>query len=43
MKQIGVVAKIPFLWGRKVFKKSRWSRVNLIVGPNGSGKSILAQ
>lgn len=43
MKQIGVVAKIPFLWGRKVFKKSHWSRVNLIVGPNGSGKSILAQ
>ena len=35
--------KIPFLWGKSVFKKSNWSQINLIVGPNGSGKTLLAQ
>ena len=35
--------KIPFLWGKAVFKKSHWSRINLIMGPNGSGKTLLAQ
>ena len=35
--------KIPFLWGKTVFKKSHWPQINLIVGPNGSGKTILAQ
>ena len=35
--------KIPFLWGKAVFKKSNWSQINLIVGPNGSGKTLLAQ
>jgi len=35
--------KIPFLWGKTVFKKSNWSQINLIVGPNGSGKTLLAE
>ena len=35
--------KIPFLWGKAVFKKSSWPQINLIVGPNGSGKTLLAQ
>ena len=35
--------KIPFLWGKSVFKKSHWSQINLIVGPNGSGKTLLAE
>ena len=35
--------KIPFLWGKAVFKKSNWAQINLIVGPNGSGKTLLAQ
>ncbi len=35
--------KIPFLWGKTVFKKSHWSQINLIVGPNGSGKTLLAE
>ncbi len=35
--------KIPFLWGKTVFKKSHWSQINWIVGPNGSGKTLLAQ
>ena len=35
--------KIPFLWGKSVFKKKNWSQINLIVGPNGSGKTLLAQ
>ena len=35
--------KVPFLWGKTVFKKSHWNQVNLIVGPNGSGKTVLAQ
>ena len=34
--------KLPFLWGKTVFKKSNWSQINLIVGPNGSGKTLLA-
>ena len=34
--------KLPFLWGKAVFKKSEWSQINLIVGPNGSGKTLLA-
>lgn len=38
-----VRVKIPFLWGKSVFKKSNWSQINLIVGPNGSGKTLLAQ
>lgn len=35
--------KIPFLWGKAVFRKSNWSQINLIVGPNGSGKTLLAE
>lgn len=35
--------KIPFLWGKAAFKKSKWNQVNLIVGPNGSGKTLLAE
>ncbi len=35
--------KIPFLWGKSVFKKNCWSKINLIVGPNGSGKTLLAE
>lgn len=35
--------KMPFLWGKAVFKKDRWPQINLIVGPNGSGKTLLAQ
>lgn len=35
--------KIPFLWGKSIFKKSKWNQVNLIVGPNGSGKTLLAE
>lgn len=35
--------KIPFLWGRTVFCKKHWEKLNLIVGPNGSGKTILSQ
>lgn len=38
-----VRVKIPFLWGKAVFKKSNWSQINLIVGPNGSGKTLLAE
>ncbi|MBP5519244.1 MAG: AAA family ATPase [Treponema sp.] len=43
MRNIATKVKIPFLWGKTVFKKSNWSQINLIVGPNGSGKTILAQ
>lgn len=43
MFEIEASVKIPFLWGKAVFKKSQWSQINLIVGPNGSGKTILAQ
>lgn len=35
--------KVPFLWGKSVFRKSVWNQVNLIVGPNGSGKTVLAE
>ncbi len=35
--------KIPFLWGKAIFKKSWWPQINLIVGPNGSGKTLLAE
>ena len=35
--------RLPFLWGRAVFKKSYWNQINLIVGPNGSGKTLLAE
>jgi len=35
--------KLPFLWGKSVFKKNEWTQINLIVGANGSGKTLLAQ
>ena len=43
MIELETKIRVPFLWGKSVFKKSRWSQINLIVGPNGSGKTILAQ
>ena len=43
MTELETKVRVPFLWGKSVFKKSRWSQINLIVGPNGSGKTILAQ
>ncbi|MBR1638608.1 MAG: AAA family ATPase [Treponema sp.] len=43
MIEVETRVKIPFLWGKAVFKKSNWSQINLIVGPNGSGKTLLAQ
>lgn len=43
MIELETRVKIPFLWGKAVFKKSNWSQINLIVGPNGSGKTLLAQ
>ena len=43
MTELETRVRVPFLWGKAVFKKSRWSQINLIVGPNGSGKTILAQ
>lgn len=43
MVEIPVRVKLPFLWGRAVFKKSVWPHINLIVGPNGSGKTLLAE
>ena len=43
MTELETKVRVPFLWGKAVFKKSRWSQINLIVGPNGSGKTILAQ
>ncbi len=43
MLEIETRVKIPFLWGKAVFKKSHWTQLNLIVGPNGSGKTLLAQ
>ena len=42
MIELETRVRVPFLWGKSVFKKSRWSQINLIVGPNGSGKTILA-
>lgn len=41
--ELEVKVKLPFLWGKSVFKKSQWNQINLIVGPNGSGKTLLAQ
>ena len=41
MVDIPVKVKLPFLWGRAVFNKNRWSRINHVVGPNGSGKTLL--
>lgn len=43
MIHVETKVKLPFLWGKAVFKKSKWSQINLIVGPNGSGKTLLAQ
>ena len=43
MIELETKVRVPFLWGKSVFKKSKWSQINLIVGPNGSGKTILAQ
>ncbi|MCR4900052.1 MAG: AAA family ATPase [Treponema sp.] len=43
MRELETKVRVPFLWGKAVFKKTRWSQINLIVGPNGSGKTILAQ
>lgn len=43
MIQKDISVKIPFLWGDKVFSKSLWPQINLIVGPNGSGKTLLAE
>lgn len=43
MIHLEVKTKIPFLWGKSVFKKNNWTQINLIVGPNGSGKTILSQ
>lgn len=43
MLHLDVKVKLPFLWGKAVFKKSEWPQINLIVGPNGSGKTLLAQ
>ena len=43
MTELETRVRVPFLWGKSVFKKTRWSQINLIVGPNGSGKTILAQ
>ena len=43
MTELETKVRVPFLWGKAVFKKSRWSQINLIVGPNGSGKTILSQ
>lgn len=43
MIKVETKVKIPFLWGKASFKKSKWNQVNLIVGPNGSGKTLLAE
>ena len=43
MIELETKVRVPFLWGKAVFKKSRWSQINLIVGPNGSGKTLLAE
>lgn len=42
MIKVPVKIKLPFLWGKAVFKKENWSQVNVIVGPNGSGKTLIA-
>lgn len=38
MIKFEIKVKMPFLWGKAVFKKEHWNQINLIVGPNGSGK-----
>ena len=43
MIELETRVKIPFLWGKAVFRKTNWTQINLIVGPNGSGKTLLAQ
>ncbi|MBQ0004026.1 MAG: ATP-binding protein, partial [Treponema sp.] len=43
MINVPVKIKLPFLWGKAVFKKNNWSQINLIVGPNGSGKTLISQ
>ena len=43
MIHVPVKVKLPFLWGKAVFKKDDWPQVNLIVGPNGSGKTLIAE
>lgn len=43
MTNLEIKVKLPFLWGKAVFRKNKWSQINLIVGPNGSGKTLLAQ
>lgn len=42
MFTLDIKVKLPFLWGKAVFKKDKWTQINLIVGPNGSGKTLLA-
>ena len=41
MVHVPVKVKLPFLWGRAVFRKDEWRNINLVVGPNGSGKTLL--
>ncbi len=43
MVHVPVKVKMPFLWGRAVFKKDDWRNINLVVGPNGSGKTLLVE
>lgn len=43
MIKFEIKVKMPFLWGKAVFKKEHWNQINLIVGPNGSGKTLLAE
>ncbi|MCR5623435.1 MAG: AAA family ATPase [Treponema sp.] len=43
MVRVPVKVKMPFLWGRAVFKKDDWRNINLVVGPNGSGKTLLVE
>lgn len=43
MVRVQTKVKLPFLWGKAVFRKSKWSQINLIVGPNGSGKTLLSE
>ena len=43
MIKVPTKIKIPFLWGKAVFNKHKWSQINWIVGPNGSGKTLLAE
>ena len=38
-----ISVNLPFLWGTKTFRKSKWPQINIIVGPNGSGKTLLAE